>query len=123
MAPLTSNVSRKELGRQGESLAAALLTKKGYRILRHNLTFSFGEIDLLCEDGQEIVVVEVKSSRRLGVIDPVYRIGPLKRRKLLFLAQAVTARYSDRNVRIDAVTLYWSRTGEPILTHYQDITS
>lgn len=110
---------RKQLGQQGENLAAEFLYRKGFVELGRNLTFKVGEIDLLMKDGATIVVVEVKTNRVTSAIDPIYKISPAKQRKLWQLARVIALKYPNRNIRIDAVTLYWSP--EPRLQHYENI--
>lgn len=110
---------RKQLGQQGEQLAAEFLKSKGLREVGRNISVRIGEIDLLMEAGDTLVLVEVKTHAKRGLIDPVYKIGPAKQRKLWQLAQLVAARHPGRNVRIDAVTLYWSP--EPRLRHYENV--
>lgn len=109
-----------ELGQEGEQLAAEFLVSLGYQELARNLRFKQGEIDLLMQEGEVIVVVEVKTQRKGEVFDPLYKISPLKYRKLNLLAQIIAARYPNRNVRIDAVTLYWKQDKLQI-HHYLNI--
>jgi putative endonuclease len=111
----------KELGSLGESLAAEFLVSKGFQELGRNVVFKVGEIDLLMTDGLAVVVVEVKTHRKTGLIDPIYKIGLAKQRKLWQLASLIAVKYPGRNIRIDAVTLYYSP--EPRLTHYENIIS
>jgi putative endonuclease len=47
-------------GKAAEKRAAEFLLAKGYRIVSRNVRLPGGEIDLLCRDGETIVVVEVK---------------------------------------------------------------
>jgi len=51
-----------------ERVAAFYLLLKGYRILGFNYRTRFGEIDIICRDGETIVFVEVKyrKSERFG---------------------------------------------------------
>jgi len=113
-------MDRNELGRTGEGLAAEFLVTKGYVELARNLRLKQGEIDLLMSDQTTVVVIEVKSQTSNRLLDPIYKISPAKQRKLWLLASLVAARYPDRNIRIDAVTVYWEG-GKPIITHYQNI--
>ena len=112
---------RQELGRTGETLAAEFLRNKGYDELARNYRLRQGEIDLLMRDGEAVVVVEVKTQTSGAVMDPIYKISPAKQRKLLLLASIIAAKYPERNIRLDAVTLYWNPAGEPVLTHYENI--
>lgn len=51
-----------------ERVAAFYLLLKGYKILGFNYRTRFGEIDIICRDGETIVFVEVKyrKSERFG---------------------------------------------------------
>jgi putative endonuclease len=54
---------RRELGRRGEMLAAAVLTSRGIEILDRNVVVGTGEVDLLARSGRQRLVVEVRSVR------------------------------------------------------------
>lgn len=47
-------------GKAGEERAAQFLAENGYRIVGRNVRLPGGEIDLLCREGETVVVVEVK---------------------------------------------------------------
>lgn len=51
----------RKLGKLGEELATRYLTVRGYEILERNRRTPFGEADLVCRDGDETVLVEVKT--------------------------------------------------------------
>ena len=50
-----------ELGKEGENLAKQLLVDKGYTIVETNWRFDKDEIDIIAKDGEELVIVEVKT--------------------------------------------------------------
>jgi putative endonuclease len=52
---------KKELGARGEELAVRYLKNRGYRILERNYRIKFGEIDIIAEQGGDLVFVEVKT--------------------------------------------------------------
>jgi putative endonuclease len=54
-------LSRREAGQRGERLAAEYLSKQGYRVLARNHRTALGELDLIAQDGLEVVFVEVKT--------------------------------------------------------------
>jgi hypothetical protein len=54
-------LSRKDLGAQGEQLAAGHLVRQGYRLLARNHRTPLGELDVIAQDGPEVVFVEVKT--------------------------------------------------------------
>ena len=45
----------------GERLATVYLRKRGYEILHTNWKCAAGEADIVCRDGEETVLVEVKT--------------------------------------------------------------
>lgn len=49
------------LGKKGEAIAKTYLENKGYLIREENFRTRYGEIDLIAQDGDEIVFVEVKT--------------------------------------------------------------
>ncbi|MCC2631922.1 MAG: hypothetical protein K0S20_621 [Patescibacteria group bacterium] len=109
-------MNSKEIGSYGESVAADFLITKGLKILGRNLVFKVGEIDLLCQDGETIVVVEVKTATNRRVFDPIFKIDYRKRKKLSLLALLVNARFPGRNIRIDSVTV-----SDGVVSHLENI--
>ena len=71
-----------ELGRTGEAAAARLLEARGWQVVGRGFLARRGEIDLVCRDGDRLVLVEVKTrgSDRYG--SPAQAVGPRKRRAL-----------------------------------------
>ena len=61
--------ARKDLGIDGENLAAKYLESLGYSILERNFRHRLGEIDILAEYEGHLVICEVKS-RSSGKIHP-----------------------------------------------------
>jgi putative endonuclease len=55
--------ARRELGRDGEQLAAEHLERLGFTILARNVRTRHGEIDLIAFDGHALVFAEVKTRR------------------------------------------------------------
>lgn len=94
-----------KLGKIGENLALKYLQKKGLKILKSNLKFSFGEIDILAQDCQTIVVVEVKTKSNLNFGAPYEMVNFKKQAKLLKLAKAVTQHFSGNDVRVDVISI------------------
>ncbi len=106
------------LGRAGESLAAAYLRKKGYRIVGRNVRFRQGEIDLIALDGRMLVFVEVRTrtSERFGT--PAESVTPSKQRKLRELALAYLCQRSTpiAGFRFDVVAIVLT-DGQPQIRH------
>ncbi len=105
--------ARQGLGRTGERLAAEELLRRGYCVLEKNVRCVYGEIDLVAEDGQDLVFVEVKTRRGNSYGLPEESITARKRQKLMQLA----AYYLDLHDcahcswRIDVVAVQMSQQG------------
>ena len=56
-----SPTNRRIQGKAGEDLAARFLESNGFNILERNYHFERGEIDLVAEEGDELVFIEVKA--------------------------------------------------------------
>lgn len=109
-------------GSQGETLAAAFLTARGWRVLARNLKIGrLGEIDLLMHDGHEVVLVEVKAQTAGRGFDPSDKVDFQKRRKLAQLAQVIAARYPERDIRVDAIAITALLGQAPGICHYPNI--
>lgn len=96
---------RKALGKKGEDLACKFLEKKGYKLLKKNLRLFCGEIDLLMEDGKDLVICEVKtkSSDEFGA--PQEEVDFFKKKKLVQLGKALWQLYPEHSIRIDVVAV------------------
>ncbi len=77
-----------DLGELGEDIAAAHLRELGYRILDRNYRFGPFEIDIIAQDGAELVFVEVKSRSSFRYGDPEYSVTESKQQKLRTAARA-----------------------------------
>lgn len=99
--------AKNELGRHGEQLAVDYLTAKGMRILARNWRCRYGEIDVVAQEGRNLVVVEVKtrSSRSHGT--GLESVRPAKMARLRTLAAKWLATQSEHfdAVRIDVIAL------------------
>jgi putative endonuclease len=114
---------RHRLGQQGEAAAAKFLQKQGLRIITRNWTYAGGEIDLIAEEGQTLVIVEVKT-RHAGQADPALQVGPNKLRRLRRAAKAYCrSRWPNQEqmppVRIDVVAID-ATNGRLVPRHYRD---
>lgn len=79
---LTMKLSTKDLGDQGENLAALELQKRGYQILEHNYRKRTGEIDLIAQKDNIIYFVEVKAQNNLSFSAPADKVNARKRQRI-----------------------------------------
>lgn len=89
IAPL-SQISKQELGRVGEDVAARFLVSEGYEIIERNWRCRRGEIDLVARDPEgTTALVEVKTRRAGRHMDcePEVAVDQRKRERYGVLAQ------------------------------------
>ncbi len=109
---------RRAQGKQGEDRAATYLTAGGYTIIERNFTSRYGEIDLVCRDGDTLVFVEVKTRRPSGFGTAAEAVSRPKQRRLISAAQDYLQKTGDSHssVRFDVVTIEGGRDGSPSIT-------
>ncbi len=73
---------RKLLGKIGEDLAVSLLFAEGYTILDRNFRSHFGEIDIVCQKGETIYFVEVKTRTCDIFGDPDEAVNKVKQKRM-----------------------------------------
>ncbi len=95
----------KQLGSHGEELALEFLEKKGYKLLKRNLKLFCGEIDLLMQQKDTLIIVEVKTKTSHDFGAPQDEIDYFKKKKLLQLAKALWQIYPGHSIRIDVVAV------------------
>ncbi len=110
-------------GKDGEDIAAAFLQKLGYKVLEKNFQFGHGEIDIIVQDGNEIVFVEVKTRKSLEYGDPEFaitknKIGQIKKVATAYLVQK---NITEQTCRIDAVAILIQNEREPLINHYKNV--
>ncbi|MDR0466446.1 MAG: YraN family protein [Deltaproteobacteria bacterium] len=102
---MTKQTARQKLGGRGEEAAARLLVSKSYKILDRNWRHGRLELDLVCEDGDELVFVEVKTRTAGTLGDPADGMSLAKRRTLIRAARCWLAAHMawERPCRFDVV--------------------
>jgi len=96
---------RQQLGRKGEKQAAQYLRRLNYQILGCNVMSQFGEIDILAQDKNTLVIVEVKTKTNNEIGNPEDMVDWKKQQKLIRLAQEVNQNFPDFEVRVDVIAI------------------
>lgn len=112
--------NKDDTGRHGEALAARWLEDRGLRVVDVNWRCREGEIDVVALDGDEVVVVEVKTRRGTGWGHPLEAVTPTKMARLRRLAGAWLEAHpgTGRRVRIDVVGVVLGRApGDVEVSH------
>ena len=113
--------AKQQLGLAGEDMAATYLEEKGYEIIERNFQAGQNEIDLICTDGHDLVIVEVKSARMPGYGQPEARISVFKQKSIIKATYIFLTRhkaYAGKNLRFDVVCVNL-RTYPAGVAHYK----
>lgn len=109
-----------DFGKQGEELAAQYLLDKGYEILERNWRNRHKEIDIIAKDGDELVIVEVKTRQTDQYGDPDIAVTRQKQRLLIYAANAYLFRNNlDIETRFDIISIVF-KEGKPVIEHIED---
>lgn len=111
------------LGQSGERVAADYLEDRGIRVIDSNWRCASGEIDLVALDGNELVIVEVKTRRSLRYGDPLESLTRIKLLRLRTLA-VLWAREHQHvigTVRIDAIGIIMDHSVPPSIDHLKGV--
>jgi len=99
-------VNRKARGDLGEDQAAEFLRLGGWHVLKRNLRYPGGEVDIVVYKGGVLAFTEVKSWKTVPVEDLERSVGPVKQRRIIgcarrFLEEA--PQWRGLRVRFDIV--------------------
>jgi len=98
-----------ETGRRGEDLALDYLKAQGYFIQERNWKNRHEEIDIIARDGQELVIVEVKTRSGLQFGRPEDSVSLRKQRNLVNAAEEyIRRKSSDLETRFDIISVILS---------------
>ena len=109
-----------DFGKQGEEIAVQYLIDKGYEILERNWRNRHKEIDIIAKDGDELVIVEVKTRQTDEYGNPDVAVTLQKQRLLISAANAYLFRNNlDVETRFDIISIVF-KEGKPVIEHIED---
>ena len=110
-----------ELGRIGEDIATTYLKKEGYKIITRNWYYDHKEIDIIARQGEQIVIVEVKTREEDYFEEPWEAVSIHKIRNLVEVADAwLIQKEVDLETRFDVISIIFSDNDHYTLTHFPD---
>jgi len=111
----------RKLGAEAEALAAAYVTKLGYKIIGQNVSYPFGELDIVAKDKQVLVFIEVKHRRTKAFGAPYEAVTSSKQHKIILAAQAYLQKYAKQmpTCRFDVISLVGDLK-KPDIEHISD---
>ncbi|MCK3683578.1 YraN family protein [Maribellus sp. YY47] len=99
-------VSTRKLGEIAEGLAEDHLVKLGYQILERNWHYGHLELDIVAQDGDELVIVEVKARSGLRYEHPSEAVTDAKIRRIVEAADAyIIEKKIESDTRFDVITV------------------
>ena len=106
-------------GQLGEELAAQHLESLGYRIVARNWRGRTGELDIVCEHGDWLVFVEVKtrSSARFGLPEDAVDARKLRRLRRVATEFMIREVGEQRLSRFDVVAVEAGPDGRSSVRH------
>ncbi len=106
--------TRKNLGREGETLAVQYLQKKRYVIKARNFRTILGEIDIVAEEHGVLHFIEVKTRSSAWLGRPEEAVDNYKLDKLYQAIYSYLGQFrldSDVPFQVDVVTIEFNRNG------------
>lgn len=79
-------INRQSVGKMGEDIAVDHLEKQGYQILSCNYRCTFGEIDIIALDKDELVFIEVKTRTNTNYGLPYESVTKTKQQRIRKIA-------------------------------------
>ena len=108
------------LGSDGEQMAAQYLSDIGYTIVERNYRAGKNEIDIIALDGDEMVIVEVKTRTSEALVDAEEAVNHRKRQALIHAAdQYMTSHERTEQVRFDIIAIV-AHQPQPELRHLKN---
>ncbi|HEX2578298.1 MAG TPA: YraN family protein [Aquihabitans sp.] len=101
--------ARLRLGAHGEDRAAAWYVTRGYEVIARNWRSRTGELDLICAQGDRLVVCEVKTRSSLAFGHPAEAVTRTKQARIRALASewlaSGAAPFRPHEVRFDVAAV------------------
>ncbi len=111
-----------QVGKMGESAAAAHLAARGYTIVATNWRCPFGELDIVARTADTLVFVEVKSRHTQSVDEALTGFTASKRDRVLkaIYHYLQTHDLPDDSWRFDLIGVAISMHGTPAVEHLEN---
>ncbi|MFZ5428679.1 MAG: YraN family protein [Bacteroidota bacterium] len=114
-------INTREAGGAAERIAQDYLAGKGYRILMTNWYCGHLELDIIAQDGDELVIVEVKSRRGIAFDHPSDALSNKKMRQIIEAAGSwIDTSGWEGETRFDLITIVFTGQDEYELEHYEE---
>ena len=105
---MNPGADRQSRGRLWESRAAAWLDARGVRMIARGYRCRLGEIDLIGDDGQDLVFVEVRARKHDSLGTALETVGTAKQRRIVRATRHYLMRHpraQARRIRFDVIAI------------------
>lgn len=110
-----TKLNKKQIGDEGEDIAAAYLAATGYIILERNWRSGKQEVDIIAELPEAIVFVEVKSRSTAAFGKPQEAVSEQKQKHLIEAANAYAeAQNIEKDIRFDVIAVLMDESNPQI---------
>lgn len=112
----------RDIGNEGEEIAAAYLESKDWLILDRNYFFKKAEVDIVATDRNYIVFIEVKLRSNTYFGRPEEHVTPQKEANIKKAAEAwiYERKMETAVVRFDIISVVQKNNRAPEITHFED---
>jgi putative endonuclease len=112
---------KNETGKQGEAVAWQYLEDHGYKVMETNWRFHHYELDIIATNGEELIVVEVKTRADNYLMAPELAVDKRKIRRIVTASDAyVRMKKIDLPIRFDIISLIRQGTVCSVENHFED---
>lgn len=113
-------VSQKEIGEIAEGHARQHILKLGYKILDINWRYGHLELDIVARDGEQLVIVEVKSRNGIRYEHPTEAVTNVKIKRIVEATEGyIFEKGLELETRFDVITvIFFGQNFE--LEHFKD---
>jgi len=121
---MNMRLSKEELAKKGEQMAADFLKENGFEIIERNYRHGHGELDIIAIDSKDgfTVFVEVKTRQNLYFGEPEYAITKSKQRQVKKVAELYLydKEIDEINCRFDVIAILLEDENNPVINHYEN---
>lgn len=112
-----------DTGNRAEDSALRFLKRRGLRLVQRNYRCRFGEIDLVMQDADCLVIVEVRYRESARFSAPALTVDESKQRKIASATlafQSGSAKYRDWPIRFDVIAIERAEDGPGAIQWIKD---
>jgi len=110
-------------GNLGENVVNQYLEQYQYEVLCRNFKCSFGEIDIVFKDKDELVFAEIKTRTGIEYGFPAESVTELKKKHIVNTAKyfLYKTNMTKCNVRFDVIEVYLINNKKPYINHIKNV--